>query len=147
MVSGPEMSRIINDFELCQELLKKSQNGERELRQRDFRDHEQLRGVPITFQKQVKSLCNTTEEMGNPFLEQSGYLLVLDTRDIMDTRVVETVRTIEKVGKEQYQEFAAKKLEERKTPLFDPIKRNKLPLFGSPPLSKQKSQEKCTSHH
>ena len=60
----------------------------------------------------------------------------------MDSRIVETVRTIGKVGKEQYQEFVAKRLEERKTQLFDPIKRKKLPLFGSPPLSKQKSQEK-----
>ena len=54
------------------------------------------------FQKQVQSLFNTIEEMGNPFLEQSGDLLKLNTHDIMDSKVVETVQTIEQIGKQQY---------------------------------------------
>ena len=42
------------------------------------------------------------EEMGNPFLEHSQDLLVIDTRDIMDIQVAETVRRIERLGEEQY---------------------------------------------
>ena len=51
-------------------------------------------GVQVTFQNQVKSLCSVIEEMGNPFLEQSKDLLVLRTRDIMDSSATETVRII-----------------------------------------------------
>jgi len=50
----------------------------------------------------VQSL-NAIEEMGNLFLEQSEDLLVLDTRDIMYSSVADTVRTVEEIGKQQYQ--------------------------------------------
>ena len=60
-----------------------------------------MSSVQVTFQNQVKSLCSVIEEMGNPFLEQSEDLLVLGTRDITDSSVVETVRKIEEIGKVQ----------------------------------------------
>ena len=43
---------------------------------------------PVT---DVGSLIAVIEEMGNPFLEKTNDLLVLDTRDIVDTSVGETV--------------------------------------------------------
>ncbi|CAC5367122.1 unnamed protein product [Mytilus coruscus] len=43
------------------------------------------------FVKQVIKLTATIEEMGNPFLEESEDLLVLDTRDIVDPKVANTV--------------------------------------------------------
>lgn len=45
------------------------------------------------FAKDVQSLVAVIEEMGNPFEEDSLDLLVLDTRDIADPAVIETVRT------------------------------------------------------
>ena len=48
----------------------------------------------------------------------------MDTRDIADERVVETVRKIERVGQEKYTTFV-----KRTTSLSDPIKKNKLSLF------------------
>ena len=78
MVSGPEMSRIINELEVSQELLKSTSDD------RKHRHHEETRGVQSTFQTEVQSLSNVISEMGNPFLDQSGDLLILDTRDIMD---------------------------------------------------------------
>ena len=44
--------------------------------------------------KDVRSLTVVFEEMGNPFPEESQDLMVLDTRDIMDTSVVETVEHV-----------------------------------------------------
>jgi hypothetical protein len=82
------------------------------------------------------------EEMGNPFLEHSEYLFVLDSRDIMDSRVVEPVRTIENIGKKQYQQFVAMTLQEQKTSLFEPIKRNNLSSFSNRPSAKESSQNK-----
>ena len=60
MVSGPEMSRIINEFEVSQELLKSISDD------RKHRHHEETRGVQSTFQSQVQSLSNVISEMGNP---------------------------------------------------------------------------------
>ncbi|GFO41879.1 hypothetical protein PoB_006838400 [Plakobranchus ocellatus] len=40
--------------------------------------------------------------MGNPFMEESEYLLVLDSRDIADPAIVQSVRSIEKTGQDQY---------------------------------------------
>jgi len=58
---------------------------------------------PNTFRNQVNAVCSTVEEMGNPFADQTGDLLVLDTSDIADSKVVETVRTVEQLGKDQCQ--------------------------------------------
>ena len=43
--------------------------------------------------------------MGNPFKEQSPNLLILHTHDIKDKDFVNTVNSIETLGKSQFQEF------------------------------------------
>ena len=60
-------------------------------------------------------------------------MFVLDTHDIADSKVVDTVRTVEQLGKDQYERFVTKRLQERTKPLIDTIQKNKLPLFSSPP--------------
>ena len=101
-----------------------------------------MKGVQTTFRNQVNAVCSTIEEMGNPFADQTGDLLVLHTRDIADSKVVETVRTVEQLGKDQYQQFVTKRLQEGTTPLFDTIQKSKLPLISSPPATKEKSSDK-----
>ena len=133
------MSRIINDFELSQELVR---NIAKQEEKEDLRHHEQMKGVQNTFWNQVNLVCSTIKEMGNSFTDQTGDLFVLDTRDIADSKVVETVRTIEQLSKDQYEQFATKRLHERTTSLFDTIQKNKLPLFSSPPATKEKSSDK-----
>ena len=59
-------------------------------------------GVQTSFLKEVKSLVAVIEEMGNSFLEQSQDLLVLDTRDILDPSVGESVRKAEELNEKQY---------------------------------------------
>ena len=116
MVSRPEMSRIINDFELSQGLVR---NIAKQEEQEDLRHHEQMKGVQNTFRNQVNAVCSTIEEVGNPFTDQTGDLFVLETCDIADSKVVETVRTVEQLSKDQYQPFVTKRLHERTTPLFE----------------------------
>ncbi|CAC5382291.1 unnamed protein product [Mytilus coruscus] len=85
----------------------------------------------------------TIEEMGNPFLEESEDLLVLDTGDIVDPKVANTVRNIEQIGNDKYHEYVRERLDKRTTPLSDPIKQNKLHLFSRQELrseSKEKRQ-------
>ena len=65
----------------------------------------------------MRSLIETIDEMGNPFQESSEDLLQMDTRDIADERVVETVRRIERVAQEQYTTFVKERLVKRTTSL------------------------------
>ena len=69
--------------------------------------------------------------MGNPFQTSTNDLLVLDTQDIMLPSVVEIVKTSESVGQNQYREFVTERLKVRSKSLFEPIKKNKLPLQSS----------------
>ena len=94
MVAGPEIARITTEFE---EQAIHQQGSDTE-----HRHHDQQPGVQAAFLKDVKALVTVLEDMGNPFLERSQDLLVIDTRDIMDTQVAETVRRIETIGNEQF---------------------------------------------
>ena len=44
-------------------------------------------------------------ELGNPFLDDSEELLALDTRNNLDESVMNTVRTIHTLGKDQYDRY------------------------------------------
>ena len=92
MVSGPEIARVINEFQVSQEMSKHEKEP-------DFHHHEEVKGVQDAFVKEVKSLRATTEEMGNPFMESSEDLLVLDTHDIVDSSVTDTIKNIVKTAK------------------------------------------------
>ena len=85
MLAGPEIARVVTEFEDC---MPKDTNI-------SDRHHEQTPSVQTTFANHVTSLVSTMEDMGNPFLEDSDDLLVLDTKAIMDAAVVQTVYGIE----------------------------------------------------
>ena len=69
------------------------------------RHHEQQPGMQYAFLTDVQSLTVVLQDMGNPFLEESNDLLVLYTKDIMESVAV-TVRKVETIGQEQYSKFA-----------------------------------------
>ncbi|KAK3747214.1 hypothetical protein QZH41_014645, partial [Actinostola sp. cb2023] len=94
MIGGPELARMVNEYEV-QSLLKK----------KETKHHDQMTSVQKTFVKEVKALIDAVEELGNPFREDSGELLVLDTKDIMPKEVVDSVKNIEKLGHDQYTAF------------------------------------------
>ena len=94
----------------------------------------------MSFAQSVQALTATIEEMGNPFIESSGDLLVLDSRNIIDTAVVDTLRHIEKLGQDQYEAYVEERLINQTKPITDPIKRNSPPLFSSP-LVREKSNK------
>ena len=98
VVSGPEVARLVNEFECLLEVTKSDQG-----KKPDCRHHEQRKGVQNAFKKQVESLSTTITEMGNPFQESTNDLLVLDTWEIM-------FKTSESLGKNQYREFVTKRL-------------------------------------
>ena len=66
MVSGPEISRIINDFELSQELVRNIVKQEEQKEQEDLRYLEQIKEVQNTFWNQVNDVCSIIKETGSP---------------------------------------------------------------------------------
>ncbi|KAG0726527.1 hypothetical protein GWK47_036344 [Chionoecetes opilio] len=65
--------------------------------------------------------------------------MALDTRNVIDHPVVNTVRTVEPVGKKQYETYKKSVLTDATHSIHDPFKKNKLPLFRSPtPKTKSK---------
>ncbi|VDI78635.1 Hypothetical predicted protein [Mytilus galloprovincialis] len=140
MVCDPEIARAVNEFELSQELIKHEQsNGS------DVRQHEQVERKQKAFVKQVIAFTATIEKMGNSFLEESEDILVLDTRDIVDPKVANTVRNIEQIGNDKYHEYVRERLGKRTTPLSDPIKQNKLHLFSRQELRSDSNEKRQIS--
>ena len=127
MLAGPEVARIVGEFE--RSMLKSCEESGSAV----YQHHEQTLSVQQEFEKQVRSLTSVMEGMGNPYLEESPDLLVLDTRDIMDEKVAETVRTIEIAGDHQYSQFVEERILKKDKSIFDPIPKNKFPLFSCPP--------------
>ena len=104
--------------------------------------HEEAKSTQLSFTKDVKSLISVIDDMGNPFTDESGDLLVLDTKNLADASVVKTVEEIETLGQEQFETFVKERLSEEKTKnMHDPIKKNNLPLFRSP-RQKEPSKDK-----
>ncbi|KAL9954824.1 hypothetical protein ACROYT_G042404 [Oculina patagonica] len=124
MISGPEMARLVNEFEASVTSVTQAQEG---------KHHEAQRSYQVSFFKDVKSLVATIEDLGNPFLEESQDLIVLDTKEIAGSEAVTSLRQIEAIGREQFSTFVAERLVHGKKSLYDPIKRNKVSLFNSPP--------------
>ena len=109
----------------------------------DLHHHKQVKSIQCTFEKQVLDLVTVVETMDNPFDEDSLDLLVLDTRDIVDQRVIDAVRKVQHVGKDNFASLVNDRIGKRHKSLFEPICLYKLPLFHCPPeriLSHDKQQ-------
>ena len=123
MVWGPEIARCVNEFESNLPINHKDN-------QKDHKHHEQTENQQGRFSIHLSNLIQVISEFGNPFLETSTDLLVLDARNIADDKVICTVNSIEDLGKKQFNEFVQNRLNTHVYSLYDPIKKNKLPLFS-----------------
>lgn len=136
MVAGPEVARVIVEFE---------DFNLHPHDQEETRHHEETPSVQNTFARDVRSLVAIFEELGNPFEEDSQDLLVLDTKEIADTAVIETVRNAKQIGQDQFEAFSKECIVDRTKSIEVAIHRNKLPLFATkrgPKIPKGKQQVK-----
>ena len=86
------------------------------------------------------------KEMGNPFAENSKDLLVLDSRDLADPAVIDTLRQIKSLGQEQYDTYVNERLVNQTNLITDSMKRSNLPLFSRPPMrEKSRAQLQLSS--
>ena len=132
MIAGPEIARAVKEFESAYEVERPTETCH----------HEQVASVQKAFANDVQNLIRVTEEMGNPFSEDSVDLLVLDTKEIAPTCVVEAVSGVKEKGQSMYDRYVEERLNKRSKPVTDTIQRCNLPLFGTPekrPSSKTSS--------
>ncbi|KAJ8394095.1 hypothetical protein AAFF_G00049000 [Aldrovandia affinis] len=125
MVSGPEMARLISEFQAT---------TEKRMKKTELKHHEQTKHTQVAFARDVRALTRVMGKMGNPFCEDSKDLLVLDSRDLADPAVINTLHQIEKLGQEQYDTYVNERLVHQTKPITDPIKRNNLHIFNQPPV-------------
>ena len=85
--------------------------------------------------------------MGNPFMEDSEDLVVLDNKEILGSDAVAVkLHTVEEVGAKRYADFVAERLVNRSKSLYDPIKRNNLAVFtGATTKATTKASQQLTS--
>ena len=77
-----------------------------------------------------KNLSDAVSRTDNPFLDDFSELVTLDSRDCADTIVAESVKTLDKLGKEQYQKYVKDVIKDRSRSNHNPIQKNNLPLFS-----------------
>ena len=123
LVSGPELSRLINQFE--ETFLPEDPEEE------GFH-HSEAKSYQIQFQTKVKMVVETINKFGNPFMDTFHELVTLDSRNCLDSLVVEKIRNLKDIGKKQYSNYCKAVLEEKTASIHDPIKRNRLHLPKSP---------------
>ena len=129
-VSGPELARLTCEFETS--VLGRSRVEE------NTRHHEDSPSTQGKFKSQVTSLIEVIEDLGNPFSEMGEELYRIDTKEVADPAVAKTVRRIETLGEAQYHKFILERLHGDE-PLSNPIKKNRLPLFGRNPVKEGSS--------
>ena len=98
----------------------------------DTRHRDQTANVHAAFVKDVLSLVEVIDELGNPFEEESEELIAIYTKEFAGSLAAENVRKVGMTGKEQFQIFITERLVDRTKSIYDIIPRNKLKIFGSP---------------
>ena len=121
MIAGPEVSRLMKNFEECLPTSKQSQDH-----------HENTESLQRAFRDEVNALVKAFEDLGNPFSEDSGYLYALDSKEIMPKEVVETVKNVRVIGQSKYTEFVKERFLTSSKKISEPIHKNKLPTFSAP---------------
>ena len=120
LISGPEQAWLIEEFE--KQFLESKDDD-------DHFHHDEGHSTQSNFKMKVLSLVEAFGDMGNPFLDQSEDLSTLDAGIIMDKSAVDTVFTIEALGREQFNSYYKSVFVDCTRSIHDPIKRNNLSLF------------------
>ena len=79
----PEMARLVCQFKGTKEPEEKMH-------------HEQYSKFQLDFKADVSSLVDAFDQLGNPFLEESGDFIALDQSLIMPPEVVKSMKDIER---------------------------------------------------
>ena len=131
MVAGSEIARAITEFDTnCKMSSKRGSQQERH--------HEHTLYTQTSFARDMNALVETIDSYGNPFEKETSDLLVLDSRDTVDSKISQIIHNMEKIGRLQHNEFTEERLIQGTKSVAASITRNNFPLLGSRPLKNSK---------
>ena len=108
MIWGPEIARLVNEFEENMPSSRRSKVI--------YLHHKQKKSFQDKFHQHVVSLVSMIEGLENPFLENDETLACLNTKNIAENIICDTVTKIDLVEKRKSQEFFAESIvNKRKT--------------------------------
>ena len=110
MTAGPEVCQLVTDYE------EKSKGQDKE----QILHHEDIPSAQKRFHNEVLNLSASIEELGNPFLEESGEFLTLDSKIISRSQ---NLYSFKAKGDDQFRSFRTCQHN-----FYDPIKKNKILL-------------------
>ena len=124
MISGPELSRIINEFE--KDVFLDPCSDEENFH------HQEGHSAQVSFQTHVRNLVDVIGSKGNPFMDDFPELITLDTRKVLDLSIAQSMRSLQDIGTENYRNFQRDVLDDRILSIDEPLKRNNLPIPKNP---------------
>ena len=108
--------------------------------------HEDTASFEKDFRKDRDSLIASILEYGNPFEEEEQNLVHITSRHVLDDVATKSVKEAKRIGEDQYTAFVNERLINRRTSLYDALKRNDLSLFRQKHLLKMsKSKQKIAT--
>ena len=132
MVAGPEVSRLVGQYELASQV---------KLAREDVRHHEEARHLQRLFSDQVQKLHYEMQESGNPFLEETADLINIDQKTIAHPTAADLIKTHLSKGQTAFAEFFDR-LNDSEA-FYSPIKKNNIDFFNQADqkcLNKSKKQ-------
>ena len=121
LITSPDISRVVQEYK----------SSFQDLKYKDIRHHDQVLSVQKTFSRDVSKLVDVIEALGNPFLDDSSDLTVIDTKEVMTNAVVAGIKSLYDRDKLRFEEYVNQKLQNCTTPITDTVRKNKIPLFGA----------------
>lgn len=125
-VAGPEVARVIREFEDAKHLSKECVP----------KHHDQSQSVQNKFAADTKALVAAFQDAGNPFDDDSIELIILDTKEVLSNEVAKSIMCAHEEGKKQHSAFVIERLETQSVAFHEPIKMNKILL----PSKKRKTK-------
>ncbi|CAH0381202.1 unnamed protein product [Bemisia tabaci] len=133
MVAGPEISRVIQEFEKGFRQLSKSTDKDKD-------HHESSAAFQSLFFKHVQALIQTIDDAGNPFEGPNQELQNLQNKLIISGTGVAELEALRDYGSNAFEDFVRDRLIEGTDSVFSPLKKHDVNLFRPKSKVKNKSQ-------
>lgn len=127
LITGPEISRMIEEFETMNSLPEFDSVLEH---------HDSNLSAQKRFITDVKGMYDALAELGNPFLHDSADLYALDTKLVPGQQAIKNLYAVENIDKEQFKTYMDKRVLNNDKPISDTITKNNLQIFKCPKARK-----------
>ena len=119
LIAGPEVSRMVEEFEETDRLPESSK----------VREHyDSNASAQRHFTSDVKAMYDALAELGNPFIDDSADLFALDTKIVPGTEAIKHLYAAETIGQEQFKSFMDTRIL-KNNPISDTIVKNNMQIY------------------